>query len=658
MKRSLFTAIITIIITIIILSACRAPVVEPTAQPGGQDDPADAVQTTDVKSSTPAPTPTSTIQPSVSLTVCTAELPESLFPYNSRQSAAKENILSMIYPDAFIGNGENLEPLILEKVPTQADGDLRLAPVGVRQGQTVVDSRGEVVVLRSGVTVRPSGCREQSCAIDWDGETPLEMDQMAVDFTLREGLTWSDGSPVTGSDSVFSYAIARAPERPGLQWSEARTESYTSEEPSTVTWVGRPGFTTSQISHFFWKPLPMHLFSGEASWEAASTDERLSDMPLSYGPFVTSGRDAGVIRFISNPHYSQSQSVLNGPDEILMRQVDGGARQAWAAMQSGMCDVLDVSFGLENDPDLISSIQADDRFDLQMFTNMSWMQLVFGIRPSSYDAFYNVANGDRPDILGDARTRRAFTHCLDRQTLVDAALNGMGEIWHSFLPPGQSMLSAEDLIAQDPELGIQLLAQAGWRDHDNNPATPMQAWEVLGVPIGTNLTAELLITPTAFHREIANIVVESLGACGIEVSILEMPAADLYAPGPEGPLFGRKFDLALIAWQPMADPDCGYYQSWQIPSTENQWIGTNIAGFVNADFDRACSTAGLALPSENGQTLYQAEMSYLNHQPAVPLFSAARLMVVSQSVCLPGSISTAGEWFDRSGSIEIVENCP
>ena len=651
MKRLLFAAIITILI----LSACRAPDVKPTAQPGGQDDPAD---TSEVNSSKPAPTRTSTGQPSVSLTVCTAELPESLFPYNGRQSAAKENILSMIYPEPFIGDGENLEPLILEKVPTPADGDLRLVPVEVQQGQTVVDSRGEVVVLRSGVTVRPSGCREQSCAIVWDGETPLEMDQMVVDFTLREGLTWSDGAPVFGSDSVFSFKLARTPERPGLQWSEARTERYTSEEPSTVKWVGRPGFTTAQISRFFWKPLPAHLFSGDTGWDAVSMDERLADTPLSYGPFVISSRDADEIRFLTNPYYAQAESALNGPDEVQMHEVEGGALEAWAAMQSGICDVLDVSFGLENDPELISSIQADDRFEQQIFTNESWMQLVFGIKPASYDPFYNVANGDRPDILGDARTRRAFAHCLDRQTMVDVAMNGVGEIRHSFLPPGQSMLTAEDLMAHDPGMGIQLLEQAGWRDHDNNSATPMQAWEVLGVPIGTNLTAELLITPTTFHREIANIVVESLGACGIGVSIYEMPAADLYAPGPDGPLFGRKFDLALIAWQPMADPDCGYYQSWQIPSAENQWIGTNIAGFTNADYDHACSTAGLALPSENSQAVYQAEISYLNQIPAVPLFSPVQLMVVSQSICLPGSTSTAGEWFDRLGSIEMVENCP
>jgi len=654
MKRFIIAAVITIVF----LSSCRAPGVEQTSIPNQQDNSTATTQSTDTNLLTSTPDPTATSQPVVSLALCTAALPDNLFPYIGSQSAAKENILSMIYPEPFIRTEAGLEPLILAKTPTQADGDLRLVPVSVHQGQTVVDSRGELLVLKRGVTVRPSGCRDQSCAVTWDGETDLQMDRMEIDFTLREGLTWSDGMPVSGSDSVLSYTLASAPEAIGLKWSEARTESYTSKHPATVQWVGRPGFTTAQISHFFWNPLPGHLFNGDVGWDAASTDERLADMPLSYGPFVLSGRDSGVIRFIPNPYDSQSQSVLNRPDEIMMRVIEGGPQQAWDAMQAGTCDVLDVSFGLENDPDILASVQADDRFAVHAVLQENWMQFVFGIQPASYDDFYNFANGDRPDILGDARTRQGFAHCLDRDALLESTMIEWGEVWHSFLPPDQSLLVPEDLIAQDPALGIQQLVQVGWRDHDNNPSTPMQAWEVPGVPIGTRLTAELLITPTAFHRDLADSIVESLGRCGIEVSIMEMPAASLYASGPSGPLFGRNFDLALISWQPMTGPDCGYYQSWQIPTAENQWIGTNIAGFSNLAFDDSCSEAALALPGEVEQAVYQAEVDFLAELPAVPLFSSSRLMVISESVCLKSALSSTDEFFNHLGSIGISDQCP
>jgi peptide/nickel transport system substrate-binding protein len=104
---------------------------------------------------------------------------------------------------------------------------------------------------------------------------------------------------------------------------------------------------------------------------------------------------------------------------------------------------------------------------------------------------------------------------------------------------------------------------------------------------------------------------------GVEVRTLS--PAELYAPGPEGPLFGRQFDLALIAWQPMHGPDCGLYTSWAIPTAENDWIGTNIAGFADSAYDAACTAAALALPAEAQAALAAAEAAFVEQLPAVPL---------------------------------------
>ncbi len=86
----------------------------------------------------------------------------------------------------------------------------------------------------------------------------------------------------------------------------------------------------------------------------------------------------------------------------------------------------------------------------------------------------------------------------------------------------------------------------------------------------------------------------SLGECGIEVTSVTLPASQLYAPGPEGLLFGRQFDLALIGWAPLSQVDCALYESGQIPSLNNQWVGTNIAGWSEAAYDEACNRAALA----------------------------------------------------------------
>jgi hypothetical protein len=66
----------------------------------------------------------------------------------------------LCFPHPFDADRRRLFTLVLEKTPSQSDGDLRLDPVPIRRGQTVVDARGELVTATEGVWVRPSGCRD------------------------------------------------------------------------------------------------------------------------------------------------------------------------------------------------------------------------------------------------------------------------------------------------------------------------------------------------------------------------------------------------------------------------------------------------------------------------------------------------------------------
>ena len=240
---------IFLFLLLFVLSACQTPSVAPT-QTTATNTPVAATPTL-------SPTP----EPLKSLTICTAALPDDLFLYSGESNAARSAILTMLQ-DGLSGEGGG----ILSEFPNEENGGLSLQPVSVEGGQTVVDAWGDLVVLKAGVTVRPSGCRDSGCAQTWDGESPVQMDQMVLNFHLTDGLTWSDGVPVTAADSVFSFRVASLPDAPGLKWAEMRTTGYTAPDENTVTWVGKPGFTTSSPERFFWTPLPSHVVDGDADW--------------------------------------------------------------------------------------------------------------------------------------------------------------------------------------------------------------------------------------------------------------------------------------------------------------------------------------------------------------------------------------------------------
>lgn len=606
------------------------------------------------------PAPTSTVVPEQesTLTVCTAGLPSSLFLYDGINTAVKRNVLSLIYEEPFDLLGEDSITGILVKVPSMADGDLRLEPVLVERGQTIVDAYGNLSVFKPGVRVRPSGCRGADCAVTWDGEENFQMDRMAVAYTIKENLTWSDRTPLTAADSVFSYQLASAPDAPGLKWAEARTEDVIAQDEKTVLWTGLPGFTTSDLEKFFWLPLPSHLLADEGGWSDLSSAEPLTTAPLSYGPFIITSWDATTVILQRNLQYYQAWAGLPVLDKVIFRAVEGGREAAWDALLSGECDVLDSSFGMENDPALMSEISACDQAELLTLNQDAWTQLVFGVQPAAYDDLDYPDYNQRPDFFGNALTRQAVAACVDKETLLTIAMDGLGAVWQSFLPPDESKLGVDEGIGYDPQLGLLLLLEAGWQDHDGDPQTPLQAENVRNVPAGTPFSVELLVSPTGFHQDLGRNIQGSLAQCGIEVAVVTLAPEVLYAPGPQGPLFGRDFDLALISWQPMPDLDCRFYMREQVPGMDNLWIGTNIPGFSDDAYDRGCSTAALALPEESSEALRAAEAVFLSSMPAVPLISTPHVLVTSAAGCLPYLVDSEGEFFGLLEYYQRDQACP
>jgi peptide/nickel transport system substrate-binding protein len=240
---------------------------------------------------------------------------------------------------------------------------------------------------------------------------------------------------------------------------------------------------------------------------------------------------------------------------------------------------------------------------------------------------------DHQGLLNNPLTRQAIAACLDREKMRDVTTGGLSTPWPSFLPPGLTQLGINDQLTFDSQRGLALLEQAGWVDDDGDTETPILSLDVANVPVGTELKLSLLVSNSGLQWDLAGIIHEALSDCGIGIDVFSMPSSELYAQGPDGTLFGRRFDLALISWQPMPDLDCKYYLSPQIPDEENFWIGTNIAGLSDEGFDQSCTKAALALPDEFPDAVSSAEQNYLSLMPSIPLFSMPQVVVASSNVC-------------------------
>jgi peptide/nickel transport system substrate-binding protein len=626
-------------------------------QPSGEAG-RDTPLSPDLPSATPTSFPTPTAPPRV-LTVCLANEPETLYLYGGA-SLAQKQVLEAIYDGPIDRVGYQFQPVILEQLPNLADGNAALEPSPVKAGDWVVNDAGELVQLVPGEVIRPSGCAAPECAVAWDGN-PLVMDRLSATFTIKEGILWSDGAPLTAADSVFSYELARQCRiegRPcgglGLVTQDhgtvERTASYTALDDRRVQWTGVPGFRDPNYPVNFFTPLPAHLLGAQPP-ETLLIGETSARLPPGWGPYLVENWVPGeAIRLRSNPLYFRAGEGLPAFDILILRFFSGQTEPLENAVLSGSCDLLDQAAGqtfLVEDPARLLDLDQAGSIRAHFAAGPVWEQADFGLRPASYDDGYQPAT-DRPDLFGDPRTRQGIALCMDRQRITTEVLNGIASVPASFYPPGHPLLNPDlPVILHDPAAGADLLAQAGWIDADGDPTTPRTALGVAGVPDGTLLAFSYLVSDAIQRLAAATILTESLAECGVAVDLQSGPAGEVYAPGPDGPVFGRRFDMAQFAWESSIQSACYLWSSQQIPGDPNLtaedgralfpfgWGGANASGFADPEFDRACRASREALPGEPGyvETHHRAQELFAAALPAIPLYEHLRVVVSRPDLC-------------------------
>lgn len=611
----------SLILTFLLLAACAPQETDIPVLPG-----------TPTVSASPQFTPTAATR---TLTVCLGEEPNTLYPYGSLNSAAR-SVLSAIYDGPMDVVEYQYESIILEKVPSVEDGDAQVSSVTVRAGDRVVDADGNVVLLAAGTELRPFGCREEGCEITYDGASQIQMDQLIVTFTLLEGLLWSDGVPLTANDSVYSFGLASDDDTPGSKFVIDRTQTYEAADELTTQWWGMPGFIDPDYVTNFWMPLPQHLWGESTPADLARLDAS-TRMPVGWGPYILrEWIDGESLHLVKNLNYFRASSNLPHFDELTF-MIMPDANAALTALVDGTCDVLDPSVRLDGQVGLLQQMQLDDQAELLTAQTMTMEWLGIGITPSSYDNGYSPATqNDRPDILRDRRTRQALALCLDRQKVVDTVLFGLSQVPDSYLPSDHSLHNGNlPTYNFNPEAGSELLEQVGWIDSDNDPSTPRQSIGVTNVPGGTPLILNYQTSSATQRRQVAEIFTESLAQCGIGLNPVFYSASDFYAQGPQGPLFGRQFDLAAYAiGLNSLEPQCSWFVSSQIPSASNSWIGTNVSGYENPEFDSACEMALESLPGEPGYTSHQeAQAIFASELPSIPLYTRLKVAAARADFC-------------------------
>jgi peptide/nickel transport system substrate-binding protein len=614
MKRHSIPTIIVLLTSLI--TACGSP--DPTAETSTPNVPSPTPSPS--PSAIPAPTSTPTPTPPKEFTICQAEEPNTLFIYGNPSRAAR-NVLQAIYDGPIDTRTYQFPPVILEKIPSLADGDAALRSIQAGEGAKVVDVNGLVVDLLPGVTVFDDGGQE----VTFEGQV-VTMTQMVVTFTLRADVTWADGQPLTADDSRYSFEVGGVFDSPTLRMFQDRTRSYDAVDERTVVWTGVPGYRDTFYFLNFYHPLPRHVW-GETGVEQLLSAKVAHRKPLGWGPFVVEEWLEGQhIALVRNPHYFRASEGLPYLDRVTFRFVpDLG--QALDLLAAGECDLITQDVIEGGDPALLLEAAEVGTVQLVSSPSTEWEHLDFGIDPAGWVS--------RPDFFEDVRVRHAFAQCIDRERIARDALPSGGAVTYSYVAPEHPLYAGDQLYRwdYDPSNGQFLLGEAGWTDEDGDGIR--EAHGAAGVASGTPFSVTLITTSDHPARErTARILSENLADCNVGLAVEYLPPEEFFADGPDGPLFGRQFDLALFSWLNDLDAPCELYLSTEIPGPENWWATSNNSGYASADYDAACQAAQNASPGTDDYVRSHVEAQRLVSYdlPVLPLYFVPKVVATRPEV--------------------------
>jgi len=140
----------------------------------------------------------------------------------------------------------------------------------------------------------------------------------------------------------------------------------------------------------------------------------------------------------------------------------------------------------------------------------------------------------------------------------------------------------------DSATASRVLEELGWVDANSD-----------GVREQNNrLLAFSLAARPESSETFAQNLAQNFSACGVTVTVRALTDGEWLADWPDGVVFGRRFELALIAWPSINQRfPCEVWQTEQIPGEVNP-AGVNVSGYSNIEFDMACRRLQTALDGE------------------------------------------------------------
>ena len=271
-------------------------------------------------------------------------------------------------------------------------------------------------------------------------------DNLTYTLNLREGVTWSDGTPFTSADVLFSFQAIYDPRVESLLASSLKINGkplvVTAPDPRTVvvTLPGTfgPGIALLDNVYLAAKHKYEAALKAGTFVQAMAVATPPADL-VSLGPFkLTTYAPGQRLVFDRNPRYwKKDEAGVQLPylDQVIYEIVPDQNAEL-VRLQSGQFDVLQQQIR----PEDIATLRP-----LEQQGKLKLIELGVGADPDSF--FFNLnssywAKDPRRDWITRKEFRHAISHAIDREAFANSVFLGAGvPIWGPLTPGNQKWFS-------------------------------------------------------------------------------------------------------------------------------------------------------------------------------------------------------------------------
>ena len=426
-------------------------------------------------------------------------------------------------------------------------------------------------------------------------------DGLVYTFTLRDGITWTDGTPVTADDFVFAFQRLMNPETAasyaylqftvknaekinngdiadlgmlGVKALDAKTLEITLEQP-TPYFIGA-------LTHYTAFPVPMHVVK-----ELGSDWVKIGNI-VTNGPFTpTEWVPGSHVQTKKNDSYYDAANVSIDGVKFFTLEDESAALKRYRA----------------GDFDILTEFPTDQ---------YEWMQenLPGQAMVAPYAGLYYYAFNATKPPFDNADVRKALSMTVNREVIGPQVL-GTGELpAYSWVPPAMANYRDGPTVAwkdvpygERVDMAKELLAGAGY--NSDNP-----------------LKVQLRYNTNENHKRIAVAISAMWKPLGVEVELYNTETKVHYAEIQKGQL-----EVARAGW--LAD----YNDADNFLNLLKSGVNYNYGQWSNPEFDKLLTDANAVTDlAKRAEMLKKAEMIALEDSAALPIYYYLSRNVVSPKI--------------------------